>query len=302
MSICAPSDVLNELLSLLKLEKIEENIFRGQSQDLGFGNVFGGQVLGQALSAASQTVTPERSAHSLHAYFIWAGDASLPIIYQVDVMRDGRSFSTRRTVAIQKGRPIFFMSASFQKRESGFSHQDKMPDVPGPEGIESELEMARRLKDKIPPHFRDKILCAKPIEIRPVDPINPFAPEKKRPHSFAWIKALHEIPADPSSHRYLLAYTSDFGMVSTALCPHGHTFWEPDMQAASLDHAMWFHRDFRIDEWLLYEMRSPNACGARGLINGRIFTRDGRLVASTAQEGLIRFHGTIETDTCPPEA
>jgi acyl-CoA thioesterase-2 len=215
-------------------------------------------------------------------------------------MRDGRSFSTRRTVAIQKGRPIFFMSVSFQITEAGFTHQDEMPVVPSPEGIESELETAQRLQDKIPAVFRDKLLCTKPIEIRPIDPIDPFAPEKQPPHRYAWIKALHEIPADASTHRYLLAYASDFGLVSTALYPHGHTFWEPQMQAASLDHAMWFHRDFRIDEWLLYEMRSPNACGARGLINGRFFTRDGRLVASTAQEGLIRYHGDHQDPTCPP--
>jgi acyl-CoA thioesterase II len=300
MTVCVSGDVLKELLDLLKLEKIEENIFRGQSQDLGFGNVFGGQVLGQALSAASQTVVPERSAHSLHAYFMRAGDAHLPVVYQVDVMRDGGSFSTRRTVAIQKGRPIFFLSASFQKMEAGFSHQDKMPEVPGPEGIESELEMAYRLKEKIPPRFRDKLLCNKPIEIRPIDPINPFNPVKKPPRRFAWIKATGELPADVSTHRYLLAYASDFGLVVTALYPHGHTFWEPEMQVASLDHAMWFHRDFRIDDWLLYEMRSPNACGARGLINGRFFTRDGRLVASVAQEGLIRFYGRHDAATCPP--
>ncbi len=300
MSACVPGDVLKELCKLLKLEKIGENIFRGQSQDLGFGNVFGGQVLGQALSAASQTVVPERSAHSLHAYFMRGGDATQPIVYQVDVMRDGRSFSTRRTVAIQKGRPIFFMSVSFQITEAGFTHQDEMPDVPGPEGTESELETALRLQDKIPAVFREKLLCKKPIEIRPIDPIDPFAPEKQPPHRYAWIKALHEIPADASTHRYLLAYASDFGLVATALYPHGHTFWEPQMQVASLDHAMWFHRDFRIDEWLLYEMRSSNACGARGLSNGRFFTRDGCLVASTAQEGLIRFHGDHQDPTCPP--
>jgi acyl-CoA thioesterase-2 len=300
MTVCVSGDVLKELLNLLKLEKIEENIFRGQSQDLGFGNVFGGQVLGQALSAASQTVAPQRSAHSLHAYFMRAGDARLPIVYQVDVMRDGGSFSTRRTVAIQKGRPIFFLSASFQKSEAGFSHQDKMPEVPGPEGIESELEMAHRLKEKIPPVFRDKLLCTRPIETRPIAPINPFDPVKKPPHRYAWIKAIGELPVDVNIHRYLLAYASDFGLVATALYPHGHTFWEPEMQVASLDHAMWFHRDFRIDDWLLYEMRSPNACGARGLINGRFFTRDGRLVASVAQEGLIRFHGQLDAATGPP--
>lgn len=293
MSVCVSGNVLEELLKLLKLEVIEENIFRGQSQDLGFGNVFGGQVLGQALSAASQTVPVERRAHSLHAYFMRPGDALKPIVYTVDCIRDGRSFTTRRVLAVQKGRAIFSMSASFQVDESGFDHQDTAPSVPGPEGLERELDAARRLADKIPAGLREKLLCRKPIEIRHVNPVDPFAPEKKEPVKFVWFRAIDRMPDDVAAHQYLLAYASDFNLVATSLYPHSFTFWQPEMQVASLDHAMWFHRDFRMDDWLLYAMESPNACKARGLSIGRIFTRDGKLVASVAQEGLIRYRGPV---------
>jgi acyl-CoA thioesterase-2 len=289
METCIPADnVLDELLALLKLEKIEENIFRGNSQDLGFGNIFGGQVLGQALSAASYTVPADRSAHSLHAYFLRPGDPAMPIVYEVDCIRDGRSFTTRRVVAIQKGRAIFSMSASFQGAEDGFEHQEDMPDVPGPEGFLSEIEMARRVADKIPAAIRNQILCIKPIEIRPVNPNNPFSPKKMEPRRYVWFKTIAKMPDDLSIHKYMLAYASDFGLVATSLYPHGKTFWDADMQVASLDHAMWFHRDFRMDEWLLYVIDSPSASRARGLNHGHIYTRDGRLIASTSQEGLIR--------------
>ncbi len=291
MKACVEDNVLGELLTLLKLEKIEENIFRGQSQDLGFGNVFGGQVLGQALSAAYQTVSAERRAHSLHAYFLRPGDASKPIVYDVDCIRDGKSFTTRRVVAIQNGRAIFNMSASFQINEPGFDHQDTAPEVPGPEGLESELELAVKVADKIPPTIRDKILCKKPIEMRTVDPIDSFNPEKREPLRYTWFKTIDEMPDDPAVHQYLLAYASDFGLLAPSLYPHGHSPWEPEMQVASLDHAAWFHREFRMDDWLLYAMKSDNACKARGLSNGRIYTREGKLVASVAQEGLIRYHG-----------
>ena len=289
MTVCVQGNVLHELLKLLRLEKIEENIFRGQSQDLGFGNVFGGQVLGQALSAASQTVPPGRQAHSLHGYFMRAGDAARPIVYTVDCIRDGKSFTTRRVVAVQKGRAIFSMAASFQIDESGFDHQDEMPDVTGPEGLVPEIEMARKLADRIPPGIREKILCEKPIEIRHVDPINPFSPKKKPPIKYVWFRAIDALPDDITAHQYLLAYASDFNLVGTSLYPHGRTFWDPKMQMASLDHAMWFHRDFRMDEWLLYAMQSPSASRARGLAIGRIFTRDGSLVATVSQEGLVRY-------------
>ena len=284
------SNVLDQLLLLLKLEKIEENIFRGASQDLGFGNIFGGQVLGQALSAASQTVTTQRSVHSLHAYFMRPGDPARPIVYDVDCIRDGKSFTTRRVIAIQKGRAIFSMEASFQIAEQGFEHQVSPPKVPGPEGIQSEWEIIRKVQHKIPEPIRSKLTCEKPIEIRPVNPINPFAPSKEKPFKHVWFKAISAMPDDLAVHKYILAYASDFGLVSTSLYPHGHTFWEPDIQVASLDHSMWFHRDFRMDDWLLYAMESTTACNARGLNHGKIFTRQGQLVASTIQEGLIRFH------------
>ncbi len=292
MSECKRTEhVLDELLNLLKLEKIEENIFRGKSQDLGFGNIFGGQVLGQALSAASQTVSGKRSAHSLHAYFLRPGDPVKPIVYTVDCIRDGQSFTTRRVTAIQKGRAIFSMSASFQIEENGFEHQNDPPQVPGPEGLLSELEIARNHKDKIHVSIRDKLTCDKPIEIRPVNPIDPFAPKKEKPLKYSWFRTVGKMPDDPTVHKYMLAYASDFGLVTASLYPHGHTFWESDMQVASLDHGMWFHRNFRMDEWMLYVMESPSASSARGLSHGYIYTRDGKLVASTTQEGLIRYHG-----------
>lgn len=285
------SSVLEELLTLLELERIEENIYRGMSQDLGFGNIFGGQVLGQSLSATLRTVPKERSVHSLHAYFMRPGDPVLPIVYKVDCIRDGKSFTTRRAIAIQKGRAIFSMSASFQRLEKGFDHQDDLPAVPGPEGLVSELEMARSIKDKIPEPFRAKLTCDRPIEIRPVYPRDPFKPEKRKPDKYAWFKAIDKMPDDPVIHQYLLAYASDFGLVETSMYPHGHSFWEPNIQVASLDHAMWFHRDFRMDDWLLHAMHSPSASGARGLNYGNIFNRDGQLVASIIQEGLIRYRG-----------
>ncbi len=288
---CLQGNVLDELLKLLKLEKIEENIFRGESQDLGFGNVFGGQVLGQSLSAASQTVDASRQVHSMHGYFMRAGDSSKPIVYTVDCIRDGKSFTTRRVVAVQKGRPIFSMSASFQAQESGFDHQDTMPDVPGPEGIESQTEASRKIAHLLPKHLVDKLVCDTPIEIRVINPVNPFAPKKMPPKKYIWFKAISNIPDDISIHRYMLAYASDFNLCTTALYPHGKTFWSSDMQMASLDHAMWFHRDFRMDGWLLYDMHSPSACRARGLNIGNIFTRDGSLVATVVQEGLIRYRG-----------
>jgi len=281
--------VLDELLSLLELEKIEENIFRGRSQDLGFGNIFGGQVLGQGLSAATQTVDGERTVHSLHAYFLLPGDPARPIVYDVDCIRDGKSFTTRRVVAIQNGRAIFNMSMSFHVDEPGFHHQEDPPPVPGPEGIPSELETARSVQDRIPESIRAKLICDRPIEIRPLNPINPFAPEKKEAVRYAWFRATGKMPDDLSVHQYMLAYASDFGLVSTSLYPHGHTFFESAMQVATLDHAMWFHRPFRMDEWLLYAMRSPSASKARGINLGSVYTRDGKLVATTAQEGLIRY-------------
>ncbi|WP_412461401.1 acyl-CoA thioesterase II [Pseudomonas sp. SC11] len=282
------SHVLDDLVDLLSLEPIEENLFRGRSQDLGFRQLYGGQVLGQSLSAASQTVEDARHVHSLHGYFLRPGDASMPVVYSVDRVRDGGSFSTRRVTAIQKGNPIFTCSASFQYDEGGFEHQATMPDVVGPENLPSEVELARAMADKLPERIRDKVLCAKPIEIRPVTERDPFDPKPGDPVKYAWFRADGNLADTPALHKYLLAYASDFGLLTTALLPHGRSVWQKDMQIASLDHALWFHRDLRADEWLLYATDSPWAGNARGFSRGSIFNRAGQLVASTTQEGLIR--------------
>lgn len=281
--------VLEELIDLLALERIEADLFRGQSQDLGWGQVFGGQVIGQALSAASQTVPEDRHVHSLHAYFLRPGDAARPIVYEVDRIRDGKSFATRRVVAVQGGRPIFNMSASFQLDEPGFEHADPMPSgVPGPEGLVTELELWRRRAGMIPTDARSRALAERPIDVIPVDPVDSFAPEKKPPDHAVWLRAAGRLPDTPALHRYLLAYASDFSFMTTAMRPHGATWVDPSMQVASIDHIMWFHRPFRLDEGLLHVMHSPSASGARGLVFGSVFSRDGTLVASTAQEGLVR--------------
>ncbi len=282
------TDVLADLIDLLRLERIEENLFRGQSQDLGWGNVFGGQVLGQALSAATQTVPNDRIVHSLHGYFLRTGDASKPIVYDVDCIRDGRSFTTRRVVAIQNGKAIFNLAASFQRDEQGFEHSAEMPEVPGPDGLLSERQLALQLGDKVPKRFRKRAFSERPIEIRPVEPMTSLRPQVGPPHKAVWLRAAASLPDDPGLHRFLLAYASDFHLLSTTMRPHGVSWLSPGMQVASLDHAMWFHRDFRLDQWLLYSLDSPSASQARGLARGSVYTREGKLVASTAQEGLIR--------------
>jgi acyl-CoA thioesterase-2 len=283
------SKVLDELIKLLALEKIEENLFRGQSQDLGWGTVFGGQVLGQALSAAVQTVPTERAIHSLHAYFLRPGDVHRPIVYDVDRIRDGSSFTTRRVVAIQNGKAIFNMSASFQKSEPGFEHQDAIPEVPPPENLLTLQQIVAASKRPLPEIFRQRATAEAPFEMRPVEaPADPFFPAAQPPSRSVWLKTVDRLPDDPTLHPYLLAYASDHHFIGTALLPHGVSFLTPGMQIASLDHVMWFHQPFRADEWLLHVMDSPAAHGSRGMARGRIFTRDGRLVASTAQEGLIR--------------
>ncbi|WP_428261184.1 acyl-CoA thioesterase II [Haliangium sp.] len=282
------SKVLDELLTLLRLEQIEQNLFRGQSQELGWGAIFGGQVLGQALSAAARTVPVERHVHSLHGYFLRQGDAAKPVVYEVDCIRDGKSFTTRRVVAIQNGRAIFNMSASFQRAEPGFEHQAPMPSVPGPDGLRSERELLIALGERLPPALRVRAERERPIEIRPVAPVDPLAPEPRAPARQVWYRAAGEVPDEPAVHSYLLAYASDFHFLPTSLQPHAVTPVSHKIQVASLDHAMWFHRPFRIDDWLLYVIDSPNAGGARGLVRGQFFDRAGNLVASTAQEGLIR--------------
>ncbi len=282
-------DVLGELLHQLRLERIEERIFRGQSQDLGWGVVFGGQVLGQALSAAAQTVPAERHVHSMHAYFLRQGNARAPIVYEVEVARDGSSFTTRRVVAVQHGQPIFILNASFQAEEAGYDHAEPAPlDVPGPEGLLSEQQLAEQVVDQIPEPLRVMALADRPIEIRPVTKWNLLKPTKLPPRRQLWYRAAARLPDDPAVHRYLLAYASDFNFLPTAMMPHGVSWVTPGMQVASLDHAMWFHRPFRFDEWLLYDVESPSASGARGLVLGRFYTRAGELVASVAQEGLMR--------------
>jgi len=281
-------DVLEDLLSLLRLERIEETIFRGQSQDLGWGNVFGGQVVGQALSAATQTVPEDRLVHSMHGYFLRTGDAKLPIVFDVDCIRDGRSFTTRRVVAIQKGKAIFNLSASFQKPEEGFDHSDEMPSVPAPESLKSERELAAHVVDQLPEKMRKRVLGDRPIEIRPVAPVNPLRPKVGPPKRHVWFRATGPLPDVPAVHRQLLAYASDFHFLGTAMQPHGVSWLTPGMQVASLDHAMWFHRPFKMDDWVLYEIDSPSASGSRGLARGRFFSRDGTLFASATQEGLMR--------------
>ena len=284
-------DVLAELLELLELETIEQGIYRGDSQDLGFPNLFGGQVIGQALSAARETVEPERHVHSFHSYFLLPGDAHRPIVYDVEAIRDGRSFSARRVKAIQHGRPIFFMMASFQLDQPGLEHAEPMPDVPGPENLSSEVELARAYASRIPTALRERFTCDKPIEMRPVGVVNPFNPTPMAPTRHVWFRAKGTLPEDPQVHRYLLAYASDFNFLSTALQPHGRSLLQSEVVMATIDHSMWFHRPFRFDDWLLYAVDSPTASGSRGLVRGRFFSRDGRLVASTAQEGLMRVRG-----------
>lgn len=282
------TDVLQELIELLSLERVDENVFHGQSQDLGWGQVFGGQVLGQALAAATQTTPADRNVHSLHAYFLRPGDVDHPIIYEVDRIRDGQSFTTRRVIAVQNGKPIFNLSASFQRCEAGFEHADPMPDVPGPEGLHSESEIWQKYAERIPEPIRSRALAERPIELRPLDPVDIFQPQSKGTDHAVWIRARGSLPDELSLHRCLLAYCSDFSFVTTAMRPHGVTWVSRRMQVASIDHVMWFHRDFRMDDWLLHVMESPSASGARGFARGRIFSRDGTLVASTAQEGLMR--------------
>ncbi|RYZ34934.1 MAG: acyl-CoA thioesterase II [Myxococcaceae bacterium] len=283
------SRVLDELLGLLKLEPIEENLFRGASQDLGFRQLFGGQVLGQSVSAASQTVEPARTVHSLHGYFLRPGDAGLPVVYTVDRVRDGGSFTTRRVVAIQKGQPIFTLMASFQADEPGLTHQATMPDVPPPESLPSDIELLGRHADRMSERLREKFLSPKPIEMRPVTYVDPFEPNPAEPVKHVWFRADGDLPDEPQVHRYVLAYASDFNLLGTALQPHAVTFLRPDLQMASLDHALWFHGDLKVNDWLLYTLESPWAGNARGLARGHVFTRDGRLVASVAQEGLLRL-------------
>ncbi|AJJ12622.1 acyl-CoA thioesterase II [Yersinia rohdei] len=287
------SQALKKLLDLLFLEKIEEGIFRGQSEDLGLRQVFGGQVVGQAIYAAKQTVPSDRSVHSFHSYFLRPGDSSKPIIYDVETLRDGKSFSARRISAIQNGKPIFYMTASFQVQEEGVEHQNTMPDVPPPEGLMSETDIARKFAHLIPEKVREKFIGHQPIEMRPVKFHNPLQGSIDEPNRHVWFRANGQMPDDLRVHQYLLGYASDFNFLPTALQPHGIGFLEPQVQIATIDHSMWFHRPFRLDDWLLYAVESTSASGARGFVRGQIYNREGELVASTVQEGVIRLRPVL---------
>lgn len=280
---------VDDLLAILDLEPIERNLFRGRSPDAGWTRVFGGQVIGQALVAACRTVEAERPPHSLHAYFMLGGDPSIPIVYEVERIRDGRSFATRRVKAIQRGHAVFSLSASFHRREEGFEHSARMPDVPGPDALPSEAEARANVLPRMPDPVRRYFERERPIELRPVE-FHRYASRDPLPDGkfHVWFRATGRLPDDPVLHQCVLAYASDMTLLDASLVAHGRTVFEREIQAASLDHALWFHEPFRADEWLLYAQDSPFAGGARGFSRGSIFTQDGRLVASVAQEGLIR--------------
>ncbi|MDX1577505.1 MAG: acyl-CoA thioesterase II [Gemmatimonadota bacterium] len=283
---------IEDLIDLLELEPLERNIYRGRNRDIGSGRIFGGQVLAQALVAARRTVEePDREAHSLHGYFILAGDLEIPVVYFVDRLRDGRSFTTRRVTGIQHGNAIFNLSASFHRREEGLTHQTPVPDVPPPDRLRSELEILREREDEIPESMRDVLTQDRPLEFRRVEAFDPFDPGPQPPHRHTWIRASGPIGDDPLHHQAVLAYASDYGILGAALQPHARTFRDPEVMAASLDHALWFHRPFRVDEWLLYVTESPVAWGNRAFARGSFFDHEGALVASATQEGVIRVGG-----------
>lgn len=282
------NQLLDDLIKVMTLERLEMNLFRGESRDIGSPQVFGGQVLGQALVAAAATVE-DRVVHSLHAYFLRRGDFNSPIVYEVDRALDGKHFSSRRVVAIQHGRQIFNMSASFQLAETGLDHQISMPDVPAPESLVDMEAHYRKVADKLPAAARRLLEQKRPFEFRPVQPPEPARRDKSAGLKYVWFRAVDRLSIDEALHRSLLAYVSDFHLLDTALKPHGISMIHPKLVIASIDHAMWFHRNVRVDDWLLYAIDSPSASGARGFTRGSVFARDGRLVASAAQEGLIRM-------------
>ena len=279
---------LSDLLTLLDLEPLEVNLFRGESRDIGAPQVFGGQVLGQALSAAAATVDEARVVHSLHAYFLRRGDANAPIVYEVDRSLDGHSFANRRVVAIQHGQQIFNMTASFQIDEPGFEHQIEMPQVPAPESLPDSAGPPPQLLARLPERVRRFFEQPRPFEVRAVQPIDYLQPRREAPTRQIWCRAVGALPPGEMLHRRLLAYMSDFFLLDTATLPHGTSLLRPTVVMASIDHAMYFHRSVRVDDWLLYAAESPSASGARGFARASVFARDGRLVASAAQEGLIR--------------
>jgi acyl-CoA thioesterase-2 len=279
---------LQRLLDILDLTPLGEDNFDGQSQDLGWGAIFGGQVLGQGLRAAYHTVPDDRTAHSLHAYFLRRGDASKPVRLEVDRSRDGRSFTSRRVVALQEDKPILHMSVSFQIAEPGHSHQADVPAARGPDGVYSERDLALLFKEQIPEALRTAMTSERAIELRDVDPVNPLALQPKGPDRQVWLRAADTLPDDPILHQCLLAYASDFYLLSTSMRPHAVHWIQPEMKVTSLDHSLWFHSPAKMDDWLLHAMLSPWAGSARGLVHGRFYDRAGHLVASSAQEGLMR--------------
>jgi acyl-CoA thioesterase-2 len=281
------NQLLEDLIKVMTLERLEMNLFRGESRDIGSPQVFGGQVLGQALVAATATAE-DRAVHSLHAYFLRRGDFNSPIVYEVDRALDGNHFSSRRVVAIQHGRQIFNMSASFQLAESGVDHQSPIPEVPTPESLPDMESHYRSMTENLPAAARRMLEQKRPFEFRPVLPPDPLRREKSLPLKYIWFRTVDKLADDEALHRCLLAYVSDFHLLDTALKPHGISIISPKLMIASIDHAMWFHRSVRVDDWLLYAIDSPSASGARGFTRGSVFARDGRLVASAAQEGLIR--------------
>jgi acyl-CoA thioesterase-2 len=283
------SRAVDDLLAILDLEQLEHNLFRGRSPKVGWQRVFGGQVIGQALVAACRTVDTEaRRPHSLHAYFLLPGDPKVPIIYDVDRIRDGKSFTTRRVVAIQHGAAIFSMSASFHVEEPGYEHAAVMPVVPPPEELPSDKDIKSSVLPMMPDPVRAYFERERPIELKPVEFNRYLSRQAMEPRFNVWIRATGRLPDDPTIHQCVLAYASDMTLLDSSLIAHGRTVFERSIQAASLDHALWIHRPFRADEWLLYAQDSPSASGARGFGRGLIFTREGKLVASVAQEGLIR--------------
>jgi acyl-CoA thioesterase-2 len=281
---------LNKIIETLDLEEIELNHYLATSPNEGWQRVYGGQVIGQALVAASRTVSTDRSAHSLHGYFLRAGDTDIPILYKVDRIRDGKSFTTRRVVAVQRGQAIFTMSISFQVDEGGLNHQFDMPDVPGPDDLQTEDEIRQVQSKNWPKEFQDSFSGSSAIQVKPIEPIDLLNPKPAEPVQRCWMRCGDKLPDDPRIHQCVLAYLSDWSLLDTATRPHAVSFMQDNVQVASLDHAMWFHRPFRADEWLLYDQDSPSASGARGFNRGLIYNQSGELVASTTQEGLVRIH------------
>lgn len=291
-SPASPVSALSSLLSILDLETLEQNLFRGRSPQDGWQRVFGGQVLGQALVAAGRTIDDPRAAHSLHGYFLLGGDPAHPIIYEVERTRDGGSFSTRLVKAIQHGRIIFTMSVSFHKTEDGYAHEARMPNVPPPEALPSAREIMGGFVEQLPENMRNYWRRERPIEMKPVDVSRYLSRSPAEPVQHIWIRANGTLPDDPRLHQCILAYASDFTLLDTALIAHGKVLFDQDIQLASLDHALWLHRAFRADDWLLYAQDSPSAAAARGFCRGQVFSRSGDLIASVAQEGLIRRRDT----------